>query len=167
MTEDRRDILEEEIIILQNSGEIPEIALHTTLHYLTQDKQGPEIVLNDEELQSLYDAADQRYREIVLRDLNPENRDLRIYRGVARTIANWQRYQKFCCRINRDLVEFKTIVRNKAHEFIVREYQDVSKGLRNSSVNCCIDELGHFLQQIEIELGFLPENWQVICPDKT
>ena len=116
--EERMTILEEETFILRDSGEIPEIALHSTLHYLTEDEEGPEMVLTGDELKLMQDAALFRYREIVLRDLDPANRDLRIYRGVCRTIYNWQRMQDFCKRIRRDDSSFKNTVGQALVDFL-------------------------------------------------
>ncbi len=163
MVGERWDILEEEVIILQNSGEIPEIALHSTLYYLTQDEQGPQIVLQEEEVEVLQNAADQRYRQIVLRDLDPDNRDLTIYRGVIRSIVNWQRYQDFCRRTGRNSRKFKKDVGKKACDFICREYFDLVQGQRNSSVNCGTTELVEFLNNLDIDFSCLPDDWQIIC----
>lgn len=164
IVEERLDILEDEVLILQNSGEIPEIALHSTLYYLTRDEDGPQITLEQEELEILYDAAEKRYREIVLRDLDPANRDLSIYRGVARSIANWQRYQDFCRRIGRDCQEFKISVQKKSRDFLLREYLDVSQRRRPSSINCCMSELFDFLKKLDVDPASLPDDWQIICP---
>lgn len=39
---DKEGYLFDEVLILQDSGEIPEIAYHTSLYYLTEDPEGPE-----------------------------------------------------------------------------------------------------------------------------
>ena len=98
MSASRREILEEEWLIVRHSGEIPEIALHSALYFLTEDPLGPCLQLSAEEIESLQDAAICRYQEIIMRDLCYENRNLSIYRGVRRAIVNWHRFVTFCER---------------------------------------------------------------------
>ena len=85
---DKEIYLGDEILILGDSGEIPEIAYHTTLHYLCDDPEGPGLTLEPEDFHRLREPVVARYRWIIMRDLDPANRDKRIYRGVARSIAN-------------------------------------------------------------------------------
>ena len=166
MTPDEREsILEDELLIVRNSGEIPEIALHSTLYYLTMDKEGPGISLTELEKESLYDVAEERYCEIVLRDLELANRDLRIYRGVARTIANWHRYRSFCGRIGRDCMQFKSTVAQKLIIFLGCEYEEVRSGVRESSINCDSEQLMGFMLAVGIDPQSFPQGWQVICPE--
>ncbi len=162
--DDRVALLEDEVYILRDSGEIPEIAYHATLHYLTKDKQGPQIILQADELVLLQDAALQRYRIIVLRDLDAANRDLGLYRGVRRTLYNWQRMEAFCQRIDRDCASFKPVVREALQEFIQQELEDVASGLRVSSVNCSKENILEFLQLLDSAEDSLPVGWQRLCP---
>lgn len=164
MREDERgSILEEEIIILRHSGEIPEIAMHSSLYYLEEDEDGPQLSLREEELHVLYDAALERAREIVLRDLNPDNRDLTIYRGPARSIVNWRRLQNFCRRINRECQGFNEEVFQALVSFIMREVQDVKASARVSSVNCSARELCSFVEELCADINSLPANWRNLC----
>jgi len=166
MTVDGRNfLLEEEVIILRNSGEIPEIALHSSLYYLEEDEEGPRISLHEEELQLLYDAALVRAREIVLRDLDPDNRDRTIYRGLARSITNWQRLQNFCRRIGRDCLDFRETVSQALLTFIQRECEDTKNSLRTSSVNCSASEIESFCEELCIPAESLPEGWTALCSD--
>jgi len=98
MSTPRPEILEEEWLMVRHSGEIPEIALHSALYFLTEDPLGPCLQLSVEEIESLQDAAICRYQEIIRRDLCFENRNLAIYRGVRRAIVNWHRFVAFCKR---------------------------------------------------------------------
>jgi hypothetical protein len=100
MSRPRQELLENEWFVVRHSGEIPEIALHSAFHYLTEDLNGPRLQLSAEEIRSLQDAAATRYQEIILRDLCYENRDLTIYRGIQRAIFNWHRFVAFCERQN-------------------------------------------------------------------
>ncbi|MFP7753554.1 hypothetical protein ACLG6S_02690 [Thermodesulfobacteriota bacterium B35] len=161
---ERALILEEELLILRHSGEIPEIAYHSSLHYLCQDGEGPGLVLSDRELRALQDAALERSREIVLRDLDPANRDLSLYRGVRRSICNWQRHLDFCRRIGRDDADFLPTVRQALVEFLRCEADDVCSGRRTSSINCSDEDLAGFIARLGISREDLPENWQALCP---
>ncbi|NIA04628.1 MAG: hypothetical protein GWP11_01505 [Proteobacteria bacterium] len=163
MAEDREVILADEVLIVRNSGEIPEIALYGSLYYLTEDEDGPRFCLRDDELQSLYDAALARAREIVLRDLDPANRDLRLYRGVARTIVNWWRLQNLCRRIKRDCPGFREVVTCALLDFFYQEINEVTAGARPSSVNCSAADLHAFIGDLHISPAALPAGWQDLC----
>lgn len=160
---ERELILEEEYFIVRHSGEIPEITLHSSLYHLTENQEGPGLVLTPEEHRLLEDAAMDRYHEIVIRDLKPENRDLGLYRGVRRTIYNWHRLQDFCDRINRDCSAFRPVVRQALIDFMYHEVTEVQKGLRCSCVNCTPDQLQEFCRELDLPLNALPEQWQTLC----
>ena len=163
-TSDRKALLEEELIIVRNSGEIPEIALHTSLYFLTEDREGPRLRLREDELQLLHQAALARAREIVLRDLDPRNRDLAIYRGVARSRINWQRLQQFCSRVNRHCPGFRETVAQALLAFLDNEVREVRAGMRVSSVNCCASDLEAYCRELSLELSSLPAGWAALCP---
>jgi len=162
--EERGSLLEEEILIVRHSGEIPEIALYSSIYYLTEDSDGPGINLHEHELQSLYDVAIERACEIVLRDLDPDNRDLGMYRGPARTIYNWHRLQDLCRRINRDCPGFEKTVASALISFLHREMEDVQSSVRCSTVNCRVSDLQSFFEELCIDLKKLPADWVSLCP---
>ena len=162
-TIDRKGLLEEECILVRNSGEIPEIALHTSLYYLTEDEDGPRLTLEDKELEALYEAALERAREIVLRDLDPGNRDLCMYRGPARSMVNWRRLQEFCGRINRSCPGFSETVSRSLIAFLEAELRDVRAGRRASSVNCSAGELERFCRELSLQPSSLPSGWADLC----
>ncbi|MDH3360043.1 MAG: hypothetical protein OEL55_04155, partial [Desulfobulbaceae bacterium] len=95
---DKESFLCDEVLILRDSGEIPEIAYHSTLYYLCEDPAGPNLTLDGQDLARLHEVVVERYLTIIMRDLNPANRKKRICRGVARSKANWQRLTDFCQR---------------------------------------------------------------------
>lgn len=159
----RKSILEEEVIILRHSGEIPEIAMYSSLYYLEKDEEGPKLSLQQEELHILYEAALERAREIVLRDLNPEHRDLSMYRGLARSIVNWHRLQNFCRRINRECPGFNDLVLQSLVSFLRQEVQDVAASERVSSVNCSAKELCLFVEALSADIDSLPQGWMSLC----
>ena len=165
MTKEERSILlENELFILRDSGELPEIAYHSTLYYLTADPEGPQLSLNSEEQRLLQEAAMARCKEIVLRDLEPANRDLRIYRGPLRSVYNWQRYQKFCGRIDRQPDgAFQADAAQALTSFLAQEIADVGQGKRESSINCCSETLLAFADQLHLNEEALPHGWKELC----
>lgn len=165
MEEERNLLLEEEFLIVRHSGEIPEIALYSTLHYLGEDPEGPQIILSNEELTALQNGALERSREIVLRDLDPGNRDLSLYRGIRRSIYNWHRHLAFCGRIDRQPQGFRTVVREALLSFLAREIMDVTSGARTSSVNCTCRELVNFAAELDCDPETLPQGWRTLCED--
>ena len=163
--DERMEILEDEVLILRDSGEIPEIAYHASLYYLTEDEEGPGLdALSEQELALLQEAALYRYQQIVLRDLDPDNRDLGIYRGVRRSIYNWQRMQDFCNRLGRDCTFFKKTVARALSEFLAREVDDVTGNRRTSSVNCSVEQITGFAAVLDCLLERLPSGWRQLCP---
>lgn len=161
--DERALILEEELLIVRHSGEIPEIALHATLHYLCNDPNGPKFLLSAEELISLEDAALARYREIILRDLDPDNRDLPLYRGMQRVICNWQRFKMFCTRIKRDWSGFRPEVGQALYRFLCQEEKDVSAGRRRPSINCTVQELKDFAAEMKLSSSQMPRDPAALC----
>lgn len=162
----RARILEDEVLIVRHSGEIPEITYHATVHYLCSDPSGPGMTLTREEILFLQDAALARAREIVLRDLDPDNRDLSIYRGLKRSIYNWQRLLAFAERLDRSERDFSAKVRQALGIFLERERQDVAAGRRPSSVNCTAKELAGFAAALGGATDELPEGWQTLCQEE-
>ncbi len=160
----RRLLLEEEALIVRHSGEIPEIALHSSIHYLTCDPEGPQLTLTDRELAILQEAALARFREIILRDLDPENRDKTIYRGVARSIANRGRCRDFCIRSGLQPFPFDRETAPALLNFLEREVAEVKSGHRFSCLNCSAGELQGFAVELGIDPQELPRGWQDLCP---
>ncbi len=147
--QDRSSIVEDELFLLRDSGELPEIAYHSSLYYLTEDQDGPGLFLNESERRLLQEAALERCQQIVLRDLVPDNRDLGIYRGPQRSIYNWQRYCTFCQRIDqRQDDAFKERVAQALVRFVRQEAADVEEGYRESSVNCTTEDLLAFAEEV-------------------
>ncbi|OAG27844.1 hypothetical protein [Thermodesulfatator autotrophicus] len=92
---DLREEVIEEAEIIKHAGEIPEVALWNSLHYLTEDPEGPKIELTPQEKSFLKGAVIERYLIIIKRDLTYENRDKSYYRGLERALINWQRLKTF------------------------------------------------------------------------
>ncbi|MCK4838975.1 MAG: hypothetical protein KAS94_09220, partial [Desulfobulbaceae bacterium] len=81
--------LADELLLVRHSGEIPEVALHGSIFFLTRDPNGPTIEITPAELLLLKKMVVSRYQEIIHRDLDPNNRDKGLYRGLGRCIINW------------------------------------------------------------------------------
>jgi len=161
---EKEDLLHDELIIVRNSGEIPEIAFHGSLHYLTRDPEGPGLTLTAADICLLEAQVEARYREIILRDLDPANRDLRIYRGIKRARWNWERLGKF--RYRQSLPEDEGLKREAGSAllaFLDQETREVLAGQRASSVNCTAAELRDFCRQLGMETGQLPPGWERLC----
>jgi hypothetical protein len=166
--EEKRALLADEFLLVRHSGEIPEVALHSSLYYLTRDPAGPGITLAGRDLALLKDAVQERYREIILRDLDPENRDKGLYRGLARCLANWGRLSRFCRREGRDVGEIRREVAKALQHFIARELEDVLSGSRVSCINCTRLEFEHLLAELGLRPQHdLPASWHLLWPGES
>ena len=94
----KEDLLTDEVLIIEESGEMPEVAYHGTIYYLTRDPDGPSLTLDAQDHIPLKKAVIQRYMTIMIRDLTPDNRSKSLYRGLERCICNWQRLKLFSTR---------------------------------------------------------------------
>lgn len=164
MTE-TESLLAEELLIVRHSGEIPEIAFHGSLYYLCEDPAGPQLTLSQNELDSLRQQVVARYREILLRDLSPENRDARIFRGLKRCIFNWERLGKFCIRQAMTVEDVRLEIAEALRGFLRQEAEEVRAGLRHSCLNCTREELDDFAGEIGVLPEQMPEGIELLfCP---
>lgn len=163
---ERECILEEELLMVRHSGEIPEVALHASLHYLCEDLEGPRFLLANEEMRALQDAALERYREIILRDLDLANRDRSLFRGIKRALHNWYRFARFSAAIAspvEDLEDFRAIAAQALLTFLEQELSDVRAGTRPSSINCSTEALVAFVHSLDMDPTSLPADWHQLC----
>jgi hypothetical protein len=157
--------LADELLIVRNSGEIPEVALHGSLYYLTQDPEGPGLELDHLEVRMLKNMVVERYREIIHRDLEPGNRDLSIYRGVARALANWRRLAGFCRKEGRPNEAYRLEVARALVAFLRNEVAEVRSCSRISAINCDCEGMLTFARELGLGPEELPEGWIGLCPD--
>ena len=148
---------------MRHSGEIPEIALHSSIYYLTEDSDGPGLVLTREDHCLLLDAAMARYLEIIVRDILPENRDTPMYRGVLRTICNWRRLKRFCGRHQLNHATYKKEIRDTFISFLSNEVEELSNGRRSSCINCTFEELSSFAVELDVSLNGLQDDLKRLC----
>lgn len=157
--------LGDELLIVRHSGEIPEVALHGSLYYLTQDPQGPGIALDHPEVRMLKKMVVERYREIIRRDLEPANRDLGLYRGVARALANWRRLSDFCRKEGWPREAYRIEVAEALVAFLRNEVAEVRVGARTSAINCDCEAMRTFARGLGLGPEELPEGWSGLCPE--
>ena len=156
-------LLEEEKLIVRNSGEIPEVAYHGSLYFLTVDQDGPGLTLTEEDYQQLKEQVVARYKEIILRDLNPENRVKSLYRGLARCIANWQRLCRFCEFEGQPIRGLREEIAAALQNFLHQEAADVESGCRKPCINCTQTALDSFVKKMGLNLDELPKSWRQLC----
>ncbi len=163
MPSDREYMLEEEWLLVRHSGEIPEVALHASFHYLGADAEGPHLVLTPEEVACLQQAAVARYEEIILRDLDPGNRNRSLFRGVRRANHNWYRYVRFCERIPQSVETFQQAVAKALLEYLLLEQAELKAGTHQPSINCTTEALLTFALALGLVAASLPQGWEALC----
>jgi hypothetical protein len=160
---ERQALLEEELLLVRHSGEIPEVALHASLHYLRDDTEGPGLQLTVQEIQALEAGVIARYQEIILRDLNVDNRKLSFFRGIRRANHNWYRFVRFSDKIGLSYEE----LRNRAAKALLHYLQTtLAEGINDNdipAVNCLPEALLTFAIALGIDGAQLPENWPSLC----
>lgn len=157
------EILADEELIVRDGGEIPEVTYHSSVFYLTEDEDGPQLSLNGEEMRRLKQAVIQGYRAIIIRDLIPDNRDKGLYRGLGRCCVNWQRLKKFCGRENFDLEPVRIEMGLLLKKFMGQEVAEVNTGSRHSSINCDPDDINCLCEHLLVDTAELPEGWRDLC----
>lgn len=154
----RQELLDNEWLAVRDSGELPEIAYHSSVYYLTTDDHGPRLQLTDDEHHRLLDAARERYRDIILRDMKPENRGKSSYRGLKRSIDNWRRFKVFHERYKVELLALQQEAAMVLQSFLASEIAD---GIfPSTSLNCSYQELLSFTRDLLIPRHDLPENME-------
>lgn len=149
-------LLEDEWYMVRHSGEIPEVALHSALHHLSEDPGGPGIVLSPGQRARLLDGASQRYLEITLRDLLPQNMNTSAYRGIKRSYVNWQRFLLFCERHQLDEAAHRQIVATRLSEVLNRELVTAEGEKKSRMFNCSFEELAAFMQLLGLDPAGFP-----------
>jgi len=159
----RSEMLENEWYHVRYSGEIPEIALHSSIYHLTEDPEGPGVALSKENLIYLKSAAQQRYLEIILRDITPENRETTMYRGILRSISNYRRFKRFCIRHDMDFTVVNDQVGESLLHFLRCEIENVERGVWQSCINCTYEDIVAFTTELHVSLDELGERLRPLC----
>ena len=166
MTNPRIDIeslIENEWYTVRYSGEIPEVALHSALYHLSEDPAGPQIELSAEQRSLLLEGTSQRYLEITLRDLLPENLVTGSYRGIKRALINWQRFLRFCSLYHLDSSDCRRIVGTALAELLDADLTVLSKADRGRMFNCTVEELKLFMQLLKLDPDRLTGDLETCC----
>lgn len=159
--ETRKQLLEEELLLIHHSGELPEVALHSSLHALCESADGPGLQLAEQELRLLHEATLQQYQRILLRDLQADNRKRPIFRGLQRAICNWHRLVCFSAKMNPPVPPDPLPVAHALLGYLRVELEDLQAGCPGGTVNCTAQEFFTFAQ----ELGCaeqLPLAWEEV-----
>ncbi|MBU0681657.1 MAG: hypothetical protein KKD73_09565 [Proteobacteria bacterium] len=156
----RQELLAEELFMLTAGGEMPEVAFHSAVYYLTKDKDGPALELGEEDIALLKGAVVQRYTAIVLRDLCPENKHTSIFRGLKRSAANWQRLVAYAARENIDLAAIQIHVAQALLNFLQHEYDAVICRGEVGCVNCSQERLVDYANTLGVVLDREIEQWR-------
>lgn len=163
----RTTVLADEWLLVRHSGEIPEIAFHSSLYYLMEAQDGPHLQLSREEIDFLQEAAISRYQEIILRDLRYENRMLGMYRGLQRAIFNWNRFMAFNSRQNKSFCHSFRMTTAQAlldllHAIREKDGSDDDNGL-SLVFNCSSDELALFAHELGLTTTQIHTEISLLC----
>ena len=152
--EESGELFENEWYIVRYSGETPEIAYNSAIYFLTRASDGPGMSLFPAQLDQLRQAAVDRYEEIILRDLYHENVGKPIYRGVARSICNYQRFIKFCERQGLCHKKVKSRCAALFVMYLEVEFERVCKNGQYTVINCSFQELQSFTVALDVSFSF-------------
>ncbi|MFP3982208.1 MAG: hypothetical protein ACLFV2_00755 [Desulfurivibrionaceae bacterium] len=162
---DKQEILKDEILMIEHSGEMPEVSFYESLHFLTDDPEGPEINLEFRDKLFMKQAVIRRYMFIILRDLNPKNRNKTIYRGLKRSIINWQRLKKYARKEGLEIEEVRQKTAGALTSFLEREWKDVMEKGEESCLNCSRQELAEFAGDLGLDKDeLIKKGWEFLCP---
>lgn len=160
------EILEDEWYLVRYSGETPEIAWHAAIYFLTRAKDGPHITLDNGQLDTLRQAAVERFLEIVLRDLQHANCSTEIYRGIRRSTINFQRFVTFCKRQQIDPGQVRRQAAEALQVFLATELDEINRENRASIINCSFRELQVFSEALGVDLQGKFAGIEAICLPK-
>lgn len=156
----RQELIRDEVFMLADGGEMPEVAFHSAVYYLTQDEDGPGLELHEEDIALLKEAVVQRYKTIVLRDLCPETKTKSIYRGLERSADNWQRLKLYAERENIDISSIQTQAGQALLTFLKHEYDAVICQGEVCCVNCSQDRLVAYAKALGVVLESEVAKWR-------
>ncbi|VAW32557.1 hypothetical protein MNBD_DELTA03-1513 [hydrothermal vent metagenome] len=152
---ERESIIEDEVLIVETSGEMPEVAYHGSLYYLSHDPEGPELGLARADKSRLRLAVLEGYRRIIRRDLDLENRQKSCYRGLIRCLVNWRRLTGFAAAHRLSLTELQEEIAAALQTFLAGEAADIRRGCP-TCVNCSQAELRELINEVGLSDNNLP-----------
>lgn len=152
---ERESVIEDEVLIVETSGEMPEVAYHGSLYYLSHDPEGPGLSLGRQDKGRLILAVVEGYRRIIRRDLDLENRQKSCYRGLIRCLVNWRRLTGFAAAHRLSLAELQEEIAAALQTFLAGEAVDVGRGCP-TCVNCSQAELRELINEVGLSDNNLP-----------
>lgn len=164
----KEEWLADEVLLLQDGGEMPEVAYHAAVIFLCKDLDGPQLILDEGDLLVLKKAVVGRFRKIILRDLLPENRFTSIYRGLERSYANWHRLQGYAGRegLEGEVEKVGVEVAQSLATFLQQEYEDVVEKGQESAINCSSSQLVGFSADVGLDLERELPHWQQLFVER-
>lgn len=148
----RESYLQQEVDWIEHSGEMPEVAFYESLYYLTEEEEGPKLILTLSDMKRLEDAAINRFKTIILRDLKFANRRSSIFRGLKRAIINYNRLKKYQKRKNRTDPGLEKMIGRFLLEYIRRECEEISDRRHYRTINCTREELEQFAEELGVNI---------------
>ena len=85
-----------------------------------------------------------------------------MYRGLKRSAANWERLTFFAQKENLQLGSVATEVCKRLQEFFTTEVEDVISGGKPTSINCSVDTLNTFFNNVGLDRTKLPQGWETL-----
>ena len=165
MSDDAILVIDDEVLLIENGGELPEVAMYGCLYFLRHDPDGLGREPSAEEARRLKLAVVEGYRRIIVRDLTLANRGQGHYRGLARCLVNWGRMRRFCKREGIDPGPVAAEMRDLLSGFIAAEREEfLARRLYSQSLNCSAKEIIELCQQIGLHPVLLPPDWQLLIP---
>ncbi len=152
---ERESVIEDEVLIVETSGEMPEVAYHGSLYYLSHDPEGPGLSLDHQDKGRLVSAVVEGYRRIIRRDLDLENRQKSCYRGLVRCLVNWRRLTGFAASHRLNLTELQEEIAAALQTFLAGEAADIGRGCP-TCVNCSQTELRELINAVGLSDNHLP-----------
>ena len=159
----KEELITDEVLIIEESGEMPEVAYHGAVYYLTKDPGGPCLTLEEQDHLPLKKAVIRRYQTIMFRDLAPDNRTKGLYRGLERCICNWQRLKLYSQKECLDINHIREKTARELVSFLKQESSDVETGKYRSCINCSRADLEEFILDLGLDLSEIKSLFAKLC----
>lgn len=153
--------LEDEVLLIETAGEMPEVALAESRYHLGDSLAGPD-------LDYLRATAVRAYLTIIERDLDPANQGLSHFRGLERAADNLARLISFLERLGWKAPQDRwTALQSRLQAYLEaeREYIGAGRAYASASREQVEAVAGAVGLDLEAEQELLTKLEQVPCPD--
>lgn len=138
--------LEDEALLIETSGEMPEVALAESLLHL-----GP---VSPQEESCLRGAVARGYLRIIARDLAPANLGASHFRGLERALANYLRLQGFLAKVQGGLdPATRAGLAGKLEGYLGAERESILAGRLYAT--CRAEDVSRLIRALSLD----PEPW--------